>query len=143
MKFNNYPLRNELKEGLLQYERDTNIPLHSLVESLIEKFLIKEEYLIIGAGDEVIPFPTELNEPHLKYTNIRSNGKLRVRKYVNGKLYTYCTCDYKNAKPIITFLESKDWDLKYSASRTKLKGEKQVDFLFNEMEKESELMETE
>ena len=47
MKFNNYPLRNELKEGLLQYERDTNIPPHSLVESLIEKFLIKEEKIIL------------------------------------------------------------------------------------------------
>ena len=142
MKFNDCPLRHELKEGLLQYERDTNISSHSLVESLIEDFLYKNDYLTVGFDNEDVPPLSELIMPRPKYTQIRPNGKLKVHKHVNGKMYVYCTCDYGDAKPIISFLESKNWDLKYSTGQTKLKGKKQVEFLFNEIEKENELMET-
>lgn len=143
MKFNNYPLRNELKEGLLQYERDTNISPHSLVESLIEKFLIKEEYLIVGAGDEDVPFPTELNHPPIKNVQDRGNGKFQIYRRIDGIQYRYGTGKYDEVKILVEFLKSKNWDLKYSTIRTKLKGRKQIDFLFSEMEKESELVGTE
>lgn len=143
MKFNNCLLRNELKEGLLQYERDTNISPHFLVESLIENFLIKEEYLIVGAGEGDVPFPTELNQPKIRYANRTPNGKFEIRKTKGGKNLHFGRFNYNDSKIVVEFLESKNWDSKYSTSQTQLKGKKQSDFLFKEIEKENELKETE
>lgn len=143
MKFNNYPLRDELKEGLIQYERDTNVSPHLLVESLIEKFLYKQGYLTVGFDDGELPSLIELINPRIKHTTIRENGKLRIEKIMNGVHGFYGTASYDDAKIIVDFLISKNWDLKYSTRQTKLKGEKQIEFLLSEIEKESELMETE
>lgn len=143
MKFNNCRLRNELKEGLLQYERDTNVSPHSIVESLIEKFLYNQGYLGVGFDDKELPSLTELINPRIKHTTVRENGKLLIEKWVDGVHGFYGTCQYDEAKIIVDFLISKNWDLKYATSNTKLKGQKQIDFLFNEIEKENVLKETE
>ena len=143
MKFNNCPLKNELKEGLLQYERDTNIPPHSLIESLIEKFLYKKGYLVVGAGSENVPFPCELNKPPLHHATLNRNGKYIIRHTINGTRYHYGYCTYEEAIVIIDFLEEKNWDVRYSTKYSDYKGRKHIDFLFNEIEKESNLMETE
>ena len=42
-------------------------------------------------------------------------------------------------KEVASFLKRNGWDLKYSTSQTKLRGQKQIDYLFEEMEKEKEL----
>lgn len=137
MKFNDCPLKSELTEGLIQYERDNNISPLSLIESLLEKFLYDEGYLVTGAGDNVVPFPSNLNHAHLKYTTIRENGNLQIRKDIGGKIYTYGAYkEYDIIKRIIEFLKSKDWNVKYSTMNTKLRGEKQIEFLLCEMEKE-------
>ena len=138
MKFNNCLLRNELKEGLLQYERDTNVSPHFLVESLIEKFLYKHGYLTVGFDDEELPSLTELINPHIKHTTVRENGKLRIEKMIDGVHGFYGTASYDEAKIIVDFLISKNWDLKYTTRNTKLKGQKQIDFLLNEIKKEKE-----
>ena len=137
MKSKNCVLKTELMEGLLQYERDTNLSPKSIIESLVEDFLYNKGYLTIGVEDNSIPFPDELNKPlHLKYTSNFRNGKLQVRKNIEGKGICFASCDYDTAKIIIEFLERKGWDLKYSIPQTKLKGEKQVEFLLNEIKKE-------
>lgn len=136
MRFNNCPLKNELKEGLLQYERDTKISPFSLVESLIEEFLYKKGYLVVGAADENVPFPYELNKPSIPYATLDNNGKYTIRKTVDGKIYYFGFCDYEDAKVIVEFLERKKWDIKYTTKKTKLKGKKHIKFLLNEIEKE-------
>ena len=136
MKFNNYPLRNELKEGLLQYERDTNVSPNLLIESLIEKFLYTHGYLSVGFDDKDLPSLTELITPRIKHTTVRENGKLRIEKQIDGVHGFYGTANHNEAKIIVDFLISKNWDLKYATCNTKLKGQNQIDFLFNEMRKE-------
>ena len=131
-------------EGLLQYERDTNLSPQSVIESLVEDFLIKKGYLVISNSNEFISFPSELNKPPLKHTYDRGNGVLRIYYSRNGRKDNYgSTSDYNKAKIIVEFLKSKEWDLKYSVSQTKLKGKKQIEFLLSEIEKESELVGTE
>lgn len=136
MRFNNCPLKNELKEGLLQYERDTKISPFSLVESLIEEFLYKKGYLVVGAADENVPFPYELNKPSIPYASLNNSGTYRIRKSIGGKKYYFGGCDYEDAKVIVEFLERKKWDIKYTTKKTKLKGKKHIKFLLNEIEKE-------
>ena len=120
----------------MQYERETNLSPLSLIESLIERYLYDEGYLVTGAEDEVVPFPTELNKPPLKYACInKRDGRYRILKKINGKQYAYGTFDYDECVRVIEFLESKHWDPKYSTSNTKLYGKKQVEFLFNMIEK--------
>ena len=136
MSFKDCPLRNELKEGLMQYERETNLSPLSLIESLSERYLYDEGYLVTGAEDEVVPFPTELNKPPLKYVSMDNrSGRYIIRKTINGKRYSYGTFDYDECVRVIEFLESKHWNPKYSISNTKLNGKKQVEFLFNMIEK--------
>lgn len=143
MKFNEQSLKDELANGLLEYERDTNLSPFSVVESLIEKFLFKKGYLSYGAGDNKVSFPCKLNQPRFKYTRFRKNGKLQVRKQIGGKVYNFGICEYGEAEMIIEFLKSKNWDIKYSTFQTKLRSKKQIEFLLNEIEKENELKETE
>ena len=145
MKFNECQLRDELVEGLIQYGRDANLSPSSIIESLLEEFLCKKGYLVYGVGDEIIPFPAELNQITLKHTYDRGNGTLRIYCSLKGnKKANYgSTNDYNEAKIIVDFLECKNWDLKYSTSQTKLRGRKQIDFLLNEIEREKELKETE
>lgn len=140
MKFNDCPLRNELKQGLLQYERDTNISPLSIIESLIEDFLYKNEYLTVGGGDEEVPFPTELIKPRLPHTTFKTANKKWYIQKRHGKQMSYYAYfeeeRYEEAKMIIEFLKGKNWDLKYTMKQTNLSGNEQFDFLLNEIEKE-------
>ena len=109
MKFNNCPLRNELKEGLVQYERDTTISPFSLIESLVEEFLYKKGYLVIGAVDEVVPFPTELNHPRIPYTSEKSPNVFYFQRWIGNNSITYgsfCEDRYEDAKKVYEFLEN-------------------------------------
>ena len=139
MKFNDCPLRNELKEGLLQYERDSNISPHSLVESLIEDFLYKNGYLIVGAGDKEVPFPTTLNKPRLPNTSEKSPKKWYFQKWIGKNMITYGSFSneqYEDAKKVHEFLERNNWDTKYSRKTTGLTNDELFEFLLNEAEKE-------
>ena len=136
MKFNDCPLKNELKEGLLQYERDTNISPLSLIENLLEEFLYKKGYLVVGGGEENVPFPSELNKPPIEFTNLKKSGNLEIRKTVDGNRYSFAYCTYDEAKILVEFLKSKNWDVKYSTKHSLFKGKEHIAFLFNEMEKE-------
>ena len=141
MKFNDCPLRDELRQGMAQYERDTNVSPLSLIESLIEDFLYKQGYLVV-VGDEEVPFPTELIKPRLPHTTFKSSSKKWCIQKRYGKTivaYAYFEEDrYEEAKKVIQFLKSKNWDLKYSIKQTKLSGKEQFDFLLSEVEKEKE-----
>jgi len=139
MKLEELPLKDELKEGLIKYARDNNLSLLSLLESLVEDFLIKKEYLVICDIDVPIEFPT-IHPP--KNIFLRENGKFQVMKFINGKKRNFMSGSYADAKIVVEFLKSKEWDIKYSTSETKLRGQKQVEFLLNEIEKEEQLKET-
>jgi len=127
------PLKDELKEGLIKYARDNNISLLSLLESLIEDFLIKKEYLVICDFDNPVEFPAISPIKHMWQ---RENGKWGVSKNIGGSGVYFGTFEYKDAKEVVLFLESKSWDLKYSTKQTGLRGQKQVDYLFKEMAKD-------
>ena len=144
MKSKNYDLKTELMDGLCKYGRDTNLSPKSIIESLVEDFLVKKGYLVISDPEEFVSFPSELNKPPIKNTMVLPNGKLRIRKRVDTFQYSYCTANnYDEAKTIVDFLENENWNPKYSTKQTKLKGNKQLEFLLNEIEKENELKETE
>lgn len=136
MNFKDCPLRNELKEGLMVYERETNLSPLSLIESLVERYLYDEGYLVTGAEYEDVDFPTKLN----KVTNVYPTpwGKFRIRREINGIRYCYGTFDYETAEKIRNFLENKGWDIRYSNSHTKLKGKEQERFLLEEIRRDYE-----
>lgn len=138
MKLEEVPLENELKQGLIKYARDNNTSPFSLLESLVEDFLIKKEYLVICDSEEPVEFPTA--HP-IRNMFLRENGKFQVMKFINGKKINFMSGTYDEAKTAIDFLKRNGWDIKYSTSETKLRGKKQIDFLFNEIEKEKELKE--
>lgn len=139
MNFKDCPLRNELKEGLRAYERETNLSPLSLIESLVERYLYDEGYLVTGAEYEEVAFPTKLNSisPHL---HLSESGKFRVRKHINGVMYSYGTFDYDVAEEVHCFLEKKGWDTRYSNAHTKLKGIEQELFLLGEIKKDEGLI---
>lgn len=138
MNFKDCPLRDELKEGLMAYERETNLSPLSLIESLVERYLYDEGYLVTGAEYEEVDFPTKLN----KVTNVYPTqwGKFRIMKDINGRSYSYGTFDYETAEEIRNFLETKGWDIRYSNSHTKLKGIEQELFLLGEIKKDEGLI---
>ena len=140
MKFNDCPLRNELKQGILKYERDTNISPLSLIESLLEDFLYKKGYLVIGNPNEEVSFPTDLIKPRLPHTTFKtSNKKWYIQKRHGRKICYYAFFEdemYDEAKLIIEFLKNENWDLKYSMKQTNLSGKDQFEFLLNKAKKE-------
>lgn len=134
MNFKDLPLKNEIKEGLLKYGKDNNAQPFNIIESLVEEFLYKNKYLVVGVGDKEVPFPQELNKPHISFVE-KNHGKYRVRRRINGYRYNFASCDYEEARLIVEFLESKNWDLKYSTKESGLNGREQVEFLLGEIEK--------
>ena len=83
MNFNDYPLRDELGEGLHVYERTTGLSAHLLVESLIEKYLIKTG--IIGSDDEdIVDFPFDLIPSNEDVTPVNKNN---FKKFSHGKYF--------------------------------------------------------
>lgn len=138
MTLEEVPLRDELKEGLIKYAEDNNLSPLSLLESLIEDFLIKKEYLVIFDSDAPVEFPAL---SPIKNIFLRKNGKFQVMKSINKNRMNFMSGNYEEAKTVVEFLESKEWDSKYSTSETGLRGKKQIEFLFDEIKKENEKME--
>ena len=132
MNSQGYKLRTELEEGLQKYGESNNLSPISIIEKLVEDFLCDEEVLCVS----VVESPSKIEK--IKNANYRKEcGAYRIRKSVDGKRIVYGqTKSPIFAKEIINFLESKEWDIKYSTKKTGLKGVAQINFLFNEMEKE-------
>ena len=124
MNSQGYKLRTELEEGLQKYGESNNLSPLSIIEKLVEDFLCDEKVLCVS----VVESPSKIEK--IKNANYRKEcGAYRIRKSIDGKSPIF-------AKEIINFLESKEWDIKYSTKKTGLKGVAQINFLFNEMEKE-------
>jgi len=81
MKFNGYPLKDELGEGLHIYERNTGLSAHLLIESLVEQYLIKTG--ILGSDDEEnvdFPFPItpEITPSNFRVETTRNRSKISL-----------------------------------------------------------------
>lgn len=93
MKFNDYPLKDELGEGLHIYERTTGRSAHLLVESLIEKYLIKSG--ILGSDeDEIVEFPFDLIPSEKEVTPVNKNNFKKVRGGAGYCHITYEELDF-------------------------------------------------
>lgn len=132
MKSQNYKLKPELNEGLIKYGEDNNLSPLSIIEELVEDFLCSKDYL----GIEIESIPPKIEK--IKNANYRNEcGAYRIRKSIGGRRFIYGqTKSSIIAKDIVVFLESVNWDIKYSMSVTGLKGEAQINFLLSEIEKQ-------
>ena len=134
MKSQSYKLRPELNEGLVKYGEDNNLSPISIIEELVEDLLCRKDYL----GIEIESIPSKIEK--IKNANYRNEcGAYRIRKSIDGRRFVYGqTKSSIVAKDIVHFLESVNWDTKYSTSGTGLKGEAQINFLLSEIEKQKE-----
>ena len=132
MKSQSYKLKPELNNGLMKYGEDNNLSPLSIIEELVEDFLCRNDYLCVEV---------EVSQPKIekiKYAEydkrVESYG---IRKTIDGKRRRFgASKSPRIVKDIIHFLESENWDSKYSTSNTGLYGEDQINFLLSEMEKE-------
>ena len=134
MKSQSYTLRNELDEGLRRYGEDNNLSPISIIEELVEDFLCSKDYL---------HFQISQNNSRIeKIKNTRfdkRSGAYEIRRRRDGKMITYGSSKSPAVvKDIITFLESKEWDVKYYTKNTGLRGVEQINFLLSEMENDKQ-----
>lgn len=131
MNSQGYKLRTELNDGLVKYGEDNNISPISIIEELVEDFLCQKDYLC----STFEPCSSEVEK--IRYTNYDKRGKVyNIQKSITGGKYNYGSSKSPViVKEIICFLESVEWDIKYSTKNTGLRGTKQINFLLNEMEK--------
>jgi len=134
MNSQGYKLKPELDNGLIKYGEDNNLSPISIIEELVEDFLCRNDYLCA----EPIIGPVKIEK--IKNANYRKDiGAYRIRKRIRGKREEFGMIKSPRvAKDIVFFLESKNWDIKYSTKSTGLKGAEQINFLLSEMEKETE-----
>lgn len=138
MKSNSYKLPSNLDEGLRKYAESNNLSPISIINELVEDFLIKENVLTIPLviSEKEEPAPVEKIK-HASYSP--SKGSYQIRKRVGKMDYGYGTVHHAGlAKELVKFLESENWDVKYSTNETKLNGVKQINFLLKEMKKKEE-----
>ena len=131
-----YRLTSELDEGLKKYGRDNNISPTFILNELVESFLIDKGYLSIKPSIKNDNTPKKIKyAPFDKYRN-----RYFIVKWIKGKRYNYASVTQGAglAEELVQFLESKNWDIKYSTKSTGLKGTEQINFLLSEMEKEKE-----
>lgn len=131
-----YKLTSELDEGLKKYGRDNNISPTFILNDLVESFLIDKGYLSIKPSIKNDNTPKKI-----KYAPFeKANNRYQIIKNIKGKRYTYASVTQGAglAEELVQFLESKNWDIKYSTKSTGLKGVEQINFLLSEMEKETE-----
>lgn len=131
-----YKLTSELDEGLKKYGGDNNISPTFILNDLVESFLIDKGYLSIKPSIKNDNTPKKIkNAPFDKYRN-----RYFIVKSIKGKRYVYASVTQGAglAEELVQFLESKNWDIKYSTKSTGLKGAEQINFLLSEMEKETE-----
>ena len=132
MKSQSYKLNFELNEGLVKYGEDNNLSPLSIIEELVEDFLCRKDYLCTTFE------PVSVTPEKIKYADYDKRSKsYGIRKSINGKRKRFGASKSPSVvKDIILFLESVDWDIKYSVSNTHLRGADQINFLLSEMEKE-------
>ena len=129
MKSQGYLLRNDLDEGLRRYGEDNNLSPISIIEELVEDFLCSKDYLHFQIGQN--------NSKIEKIKNAKfdkRSGAYQIRGGSPRKTYG-SSKSTAVVKDIITFLERKDWDVKYCSKNTGLRGVEQINFLLSEMEK--------
>ena len=131
MNSQGYKLRTELNDGLVKYGEDNNLSPISIIEELVEDFLCQKDYLC----STFEPCSSEVEK--IRHTNYDKRSKIyTIQKCITGLKYCYGSSKSPVIiKEIICFLESVEWDIKYSTKNTKLRGTKQINFLLNEMEK--------
>lgn len=135
MKSQSYKLKPELNDGLIKYGEDNNLSPSFIINDLVETFLIDKGYLGIKIPVENIKVAPE----KIKYAYFEEKGKrYRIKKGFGSKVLCYAsvTQGARLTKELIQFLESKNWDIKYSTKSTGLTGVDQINFLLSEMEKE-------
>ena len=132
MKSQSYTLRTELDEGLRRYGEDNNLSPISIIEELVEDFLCSKDYL---------HFQLDQNNSKIeKIKHARFDKRSGAYEIRGG----YPTKNYGSSKSpavvkdIITFLKSKDWDVKYCSKNTGLRGVEQINFLLSEIENDKE-----
>ena len=132
MKSQSYTLRTELDEGLRRYGEDNNLSPISIIEELVEDFLCSKDYLHFQIGQD----NSKIEKiKHAKFDKRRGTYQIRwgspIKTYGSSKSPAV-------VKDIITFLESKEWDVKYSTKNTGLRGVEQINFLLSEMENDKQ-----
>ena len=135
MNSQGYKLTSELDKGLKMYGEDNNLSPSFILNNLVESFLIDKGYLNVKSPIETVEVASE----KIKHAYFeKKSNRYRIMKWVNCKKYNFAsvTQGARVVKEIVQFLESKDWDIKYSIKSTGLKGVNQINFLFDEMEKE-------
>lgn len=135
MNSKGYRLKSELEKGLEKYGEENNLSPISIIEELVEAFLTDKEYLDVSPLIEKEETPIE----RIKYAFYdKTRNRYQIIKTVEGKRHTYgsITQGASLTRELIDFLESVNWNTKYSTNETGLKGTEQINFLLNEMEKE-------
>ena len=132
MKSQSYTLRIELDEGLRRYGEDNNLSPISIIEELVEDFLCSKDYLHF-----------QLDQNNSKIEKIRNtmfdkrSGAYQIRGGYPRETYGSSKSPAV-VKDIITFLKSKEWDVKYCSKNTGLRGVEQINFLLSEIENDKE-----
>ena len=135
MNSHRYELTSELDKGLKKYGEDNNLSPTFIINDLVESFLIDKGYLSIKSSTEGI----EITPERIKHASFEKKwNRYQIQKSINGKVYSFASVTQGAyiAKEIVQFLNSKNWDIKYTIKSTGLKGSDQVNFLLSEMEKE-------
>ena len=132
MKSQGYRLRTELDDGLRKYGEDNNLSPISIIEELVEDFLCSKDYLHFQIGQN--------NSKIEKIKNAKFDKRSGAYQIRGGSpRATYGSSKSPAVvKDIITFLESKEWDVKYCSKNTGLRGEDQINFLLSEIEKKGD-----
>jgi len=75
-----YPLKDEVVEAMVAYERDTKSSLNTLVEDFLEDFLIKKEYLRYEIPIDEIKTPAEIrSERKNQFTKSKWEDNCQVK----------------------------------------------------------------
>lgn len=132
MKSQSYTLRTELDDGLRRYGEDNNLSPISIIEELVEDFLCSKDYLHFQIDQN----PSKIE----KIKNAKFDKRVGSYQIRGGSpRETYGSSKSPAVvKDIISFLETKNWDVKYCSKNTGLRGVEQINFLLSEIEKEKE-----
>lgn len=133
MKSQTYELRDELDKGLKKYGEDNNLSPISIIEDLVEDFLCSKDYLEMSFAS-VPSKPEKIKNAFYR----EDRGVYEIQKSLNGKRHYGNTKSPVIAKEIVSFLKTVNWDKKYTTKKTGLKGDNQINFLLEEMEKMAE-----
>lgn len=75
-----YPLKDEIAEALIDYERDTKSSLNTLIEDFLEDFLIKKGYLGYELPIEDIKTPDEIqSERKEQFVKLKWEDNVQIK----------------------------------------------------------------